>query len=136
MPNKQPSSKKEDDLFFDYSQFAKVLRTWFVAYGIGGPVLLLSNEVVRGKIANSGMARYILGAFLLGVLSQVVITFLNKCALWFCFMAERHPARRKQWTFRPANWFAYDFWTDFGCDLFSVLMFGWATYQAFVILTA
>lgn len=30
--------------FQAYAEYSKVLRTWLVAYGIGAPVLLLTNE--------------------------------------------------------------------------------------------
>jgi hypothetical protein len=57
-PN-QPDSETASNLFGDYDRYAKVLRAWFVAYGVGGPVLLLTNEAVRDKIADSRLVRCI-----------------------------------------------------------------------------
>jgi hypothetical protein len=133
-PN-QPDSDVASNLFADYDKYAKVLRTWFVAYGVGGPVLLLTNEAVRDKITDSGLARCIAFAFLIGVVVQVLIALLNKTALWFCYKAERKPELRTRRHYRVANWFAYESWFEFGADLISLVAFGWATVRTFIILT-
>jgi hypothetical protein len=130
------TSDEQDNLFADYDEFAKVLRTWFVAYGIGGPVLLLTNDKVREKIAASGWSRCIASAFLFGVGLQILLAIFNKSALWFCYLATRHPERSDRLIYRIANWFAYDFWIDFLIDIMSLAALGWATYEAFSILTA
>ena len=132
---KQHDSDEESNLFDDYDEFAKVLRTWFVAYGIGGPVLLLTNEAVRSKIATSGFARCIALAFLIGVGLQVLLALVNKTALWLCYKAAREPNLRKSRAYRAAEWFAYEFWIDFLVDLTSFVLFAWATYRVFIILT-
>jgi hypothetical protein len=133
---KRRDSDKESDLFHDYDEFAKVLRTWFVAYGIGGPVLLLTNEAVRSQIATSGFARCIASAFLIGVGLQVLLALFNKTALWLCYKAEREPRLRERRAYRAAEWFAYEFWIDFFVDLSSFVVFAWATYRVFMLLTA
>src|SRR5437667_8179111 len=92
--NRDPDEQR--DLFQDYNEFAKALRTWFVAYGIGGPVLLLTNETLRSRIAASGSARYIAAAFLLGVAAQILLAILNKTTLWFCYRAAREPKLKKR----------------------------------------
>jgi hypothetical protein len=125
-----------DDYFADYDEYAKVLRTWFVAYGIGGPVLLLTNEAVRGKIVASGLSGYIASAFLVGVGLQVVLAITNKTALWGCYKAARQPELRKRRRYCVAHWFAYVLWIDLLFDVVSLFAFGLATYLAFEILTA
>jgi len=132
---KQRDRDEERDLFDDYDEFAKVLRTWFVAYWIGGPVLLLNNETIRSKIARSGSARYIALLFLIGVGLQVLLALLNKTALWLCYMAEREPKRRARWLYRAAESFAYEFCIDLLFDLVSLGLLGLATYRVFIILT-
>jgi hypothetical protein len=71
--NEASKTPRVDSLINAYDEFAKTLRTWLVAYGIGGPVLLLTNETVRQAIAKSGAARCIAGTFLLGVGLQVLL---------------------------------------------------------------
>ena len=57
-----------------------MLRLWLVAYGVGGPVLLLSSSEVTAKVVASGQAYLIVVPFLLGVPLQVVNAALNKPA--------------------------------------------------------
>ena len=128
-PQKRDSDKASD-LFDDYDEFAKVLRTWFVAYGIGGPVLLLTNETVRLKLAASGHARCIASAFLIGVGLQVLLALFNKTALWLCYRAEREPRLRQKIVYRAAEWFVYEFWIDFLADLSSFGVLAWATLSS------
>lgn len=131
----EPHHDKESDLFEDYDAFAKVLRTWFVAYGVGGPVLLLTNDTVSSKIADSGCARGIASAFLIGVGLQVLFTLLNKAALWGCYKAARDSKLRERLVYRIAEWFAYVLWLDLLVDFVSFVLFAFATYRVFTILT-
>ena len=48
--------KEEKGFYEAYKGFANNLRTWFLAYGIGAPVVLLSNEDSWSLISNSGSA--------------------------------------------------------------------------------
>ncbi|MGH7618696.1 MAG: hypothetical protein ACREPM_15860 [Gemmatimonadaceae bacterium] len=131
MPDETQFAK---DLFNDYNEYAKVLRAWFVAYGIGGPVLLLTNAAIGSKIAASGSARPIGSAFLGGVGLQVLLALLNKSALWLYYKSERRPELGRGWGYRLAKWFAYEFWIDFSFDSVSFILLGWATWRAFSIL--
>jgi hypothetical protein len=118
-----------------YEEYAKTLRTWLVAYGIGGPVLLLTNDAVRSTIVASGSARYITRAFLLGVALQVFLAFKNKHALWRCYVADEvHPERKKNSIDKAAFWLEDNFWIDVFGDLASLLCIGWAAYRALEIL--
>jgi hypothetical protein len=134
--SKPGDSSEADNLFADYDEFAKVLRTWFVAYGVGGPVLLLTNEVARSHVATSGFARCIASDFLIGVGLQVLLALVNKTFLWLCYLAERRPERRTQPLYRVAEWFAYEIWIDLLVDCSSFVLFAYATYRVFMILTA
>ncbi len=46
-----------------YAEHSKVIRTWFVAYGIGAPVLLLTNEALARTLKASGSVRVTQPAF-------------------------------------------------------------------------
>lgn len=96
--NAEPPPPDDKDLLFgDFDAYDKILRTWFVAYGIGGPALLLTNDGIRSKITASGWLRWIALAFLLGGALQVLLTIANKAALWGCYRA----ARESQLVHRP-----------------------------------
>ncbi len=70
------------EYFAAYEEYSKVLRTWFVAYGIGGPVLLLTNEALAKAIKTSGQGRGLAALFLIGVGLQVVLAAMNKFSMW------------------------------------------------------
>ncbi len=48
------SSDNSEELYAVYEGYAQTLRTWFVAYGIGGPVLFLSSDGLREQLVASG----------------------------------------------------------------------------------
>lgn len=127
----QSDSETADTLFDDYNEFAKVLRTWFVAWGIGGPVLFATNLTVRAKLTASGHARFITLLFLAGVGLQVILAILNKTALWLCYAAKREERAPTRW----AHWWAYDFCSEFAIDACSFGTFALATIWAALIVT-
>jgi len=135
-PKSQDESPAAASLFSVYSEFARVLRTWFVAYGIGGPVLLLTNDAVQRKFAASGQAAHITLAFLTGVALQVLLAVLNKNATWIAYEAERRADRKTKTVYRLAVWFTNEFWIEFAMDMGSLVAFTWATYRAFVIVVS
>jgi len=73
-----------------YGEHAKVLRTWLVAYGIGAPVLLVTNDAVSKAIRASGEAKFIAGCFLIGVAFQVLLATLNKASMWALYYGEEN----------------------------------------------
>lgn len=77
-----------EEYFKAYGEYSKVLRTWFVAYGIGGPVLLLTNETLATSIKTSGQGKALAGLFLSGVGLQVVLAALNKFSMWGIYFGE------------------------------------------------
>ncbi len=42
-----------DGYYKVYEEYSKTLRTWFVAYGIGAPVLVLNNDELRRAVVVS-----------------------------------------------------------------------------------
>jgi len=136
-PKPNPASSDDKDVLFgDYDEYAKILRTWFVAYRIGGPLLLVSNHAIRTRITTSGWCRWIALAFLTGVGFQVLLTIANKTALWGCYRAARQPRLIERPIYRAAQWFAYTLWVDLLIDVLSLLAFSWATYKGFEVLTS
>ena len=73
---------EREEYFKAYEEYSKVLRTWFVAYGIGGPVLLLTNQTLAKAIKASGQGKSLAALFLAGVALQVVLAALNKFSMW------------------------------------------------------
>lgn len=114
-----------------YSEFSKTLRTWFVAYGIGGPIVLLSNEVAWGWLMKSGKAATIGLLFLVGGAIQIVSAILNKHSMWYLYFGEFNPASKTRPCYRLSYWYSDQGWVDVVLDLATVALFGWATWLAF-----
>lgn len=86
---KTVSSQEEDatDSLKSYLEYNKILRAWFVAFGVGGPALFLVNDKVADKFAKLGSLKILAALFLIGATAQVLGAFLNKIANWYVYMS-------------------------------------------------
>ena len=41
----ETENDERKEYFSAYTEYNKILRTWFVTFGVGGPLLLLANSV-------------------------------------------------------------------------------------------
>jgi len=64
-----------------YKTFSTSLRAWFIAYGIGAPVIFLSNESTRNAISSYDYNKLLISLFLLGVVIQIIEALLYKYAM-------------------------------------------------------
>ena len=124
--------------FRDYStrasEMGRTLRTWLVAYGIGGPVLFLTRPELQAAIKISGRARFITLLFLSGVAVQVFNAFLNKWLSWFRSELLWDPNNRRWIHFRVADRLHRFYWFDIACDAWAITAFRWATIATLRIL--
>lgn len=60
----------------------KTLRAWFVAYGVGGPVLFITQQDFAATLVDSGWSQLIGVLFLVGVLLQALVALFNKWVNW------------------------------------------------------
>ncbi len=120
--------------FKAYESYAVNLRTWLVAYGIGGPVLFLNQSTVWSQLTAGGRAPVVAGLFLTGVCLQVLLATLNKTVMWVCYYGEVEPVNKAKWYYRWSEWLASAFWIDFLVDLASLAAFAWATTLVFLAL--
>jgi uncharacterized membrane protein len=125
-----------DGLYKAYEEYSRTLRTWLVAYGIGGPVLMLTSDRISKTLIDSGHARSIATLFLVGVVLQVVMTAINKAAMWVCYLAEEEEDYQETWWYSIAHWFSRSFWLDLTFDLGSLALFAIATWRAFGVLVS
>ena len=123
------------ELYAVYEGFSKDLRTWLVAYGIGGPILFVTHDSVWRAIGQSGFAQRLALLFLGGVALQVVLAALNKTIMWASYYGETDVSFQETSRYKAAIWLSRQFWIDFLVDLVSILAFGWATWLAFHALT-
>jgi hypothetical protein len=123
-----------EGFFKAYEEYAKTLRTWLVAYGIGGPVLVLGNERLWGGLVKSGVQKWVGGLFLIGVGMQVILTSLNKMINWvnYASLEDKLKPREESWLVRLSGWLSGEIWIDFIIDIISISLFIAATYLVFV----
>lgn len=117
-----------------YEEHTKTLRTWLVAYGIGAPVLILSQDQVWKQLAMTGLLPCIASLFLIGVVLQVVLAALNKSAMWACYNVTINKDFENTRAYRLGAKVAGLYWIDLVCDLSSMILFGIATYLCFLAL--
>lgn len=133
--------------FSNYSEYSKTLRSWLVAYGIGGPVLLLTNKEAPEKLANSPYLELIVSLFVIGVALQILLAFLNKWAAWNMYSGayDKHldlmgsadcEMRHRSLNYRVWHWINRQSWIDFCVDLGAMISFSIATWIALKTLLA
>jgi len=118
-----------------YTEYNKVLRAWFVAFGVGGPALFLVSDAVRNRLIDTGEMRTVVILFLLGATIQIVIAFINKIINWYLHYSSDKEfilTRRYRWSETVSGWFWLDIWADiltfsaFGCGI-------WRVFAAFTV---
>ncbi len=127
---------ESDDYFDAYKHHSGVLRTWLVAYGIGGPVIALTNEHVWQTLKLSPFSTRIAWCFLIGVALQVCLTALNKYIMWASYYGEGHPEYLLTRRYKFARFIRGFFIIDFFVDLLTMVLFGSATVLMFIVLTS
>ncbi|MCX6554489.1 MAG: hypothetical protein NTZ12_05665 [Candidatus Aminicenantes bacterium] len=122
-----PGGKSEDKAegyHAGYREYNKALRTWLVAFGIGGPVLLITKETVLNRVIQQGKLKSIVTLFLIGAVLQIVIAFINKIECWYSYYCQVDENFRKSGRGRFMLWLDTQFWLDISFDLASMICFG------------
>lgn len=131
--------------FSNYAEYSKTLRSWLVAYGIGGPVLFLISKDAPEKLSKSPHIELIVSLFVAGVASQILLAFLNKWAAWHMYSGgyDRHLTlvgdnscgrHHESRTYRVWHWINKQSWIDFVVDLGALSSFSVATWLVLSIL--
>lgn len=92
--NKEP---KTEDHWLNYVDYNKTLRTWFVSFGIGGPVLLLVNPSLLQALKAADRAHWVVGLFVLGCGLQTLTALINKTVSWYLYCGEHDEDTRRTW---------------------------------------
>ena len=131
----QPNIEDEKQFLEAYGIHATTLRNWLVAYGIGAPVLFLTNETLAVRLAQSPNTSAVVGLFLWAIGLQVGMAALNKAIMWACYYRERNLAQcHNKLPFRFAYWLSEQFVIDLIMDLATLALLLWGTLKAFDLL--
>ncbi len=134
----KPEDKSVQDAgpehFPTYIQYNRMLRTWFVAFGVGGPALFLVHEPLRTRLVAQGAAASVAACFLLGAGAQVLIALFNKIVNWGIYYGDLDESFRSSWRYKAIRWLASQIWIDVLSDLITIVAFAvgiWLVYLAF-----
>jgi hypothetical protein len=131
-------SKREtlQDLYANYSDYNKILRTWFVTLGLGGPALFLANPKLADALSSNNRLHIVIWCFLLGCGSQVLNALINKLCSWHEFNASRHPKHKSKCIYKFFIWLADKFLIEALCDLATFGLFVIALWNVLMTFTA
>ncbi|MBI2425315.1 MAG: hypothetical protein HYV27_20990 [Candidatus Hydrogenedentes bacterium] len=124
----------ENAHFKMYQVYSNTLRTWFVAYGIGAPVLLISKEASWKLISCSSHARTIGILFLAGVALQVFLAMLNKNIMWMCYRGDGDELIEARRWYKFSAWCSEQYTIDMFMDIAALGCFMYATYLTYSVL--
>ena len=125
-------SHEDSGSFNTYLEYNRVLRTWFVAFGIGGPSLFLVNSSLAQRLVDARLLRTVVILFLIGVAAQVFGALVNKVANWYVYQSTLADGDEEHWIYALAARVTEKFWIDIVLDLLTIGVFGWA---AWILLT-
>ncbi len=117
-----------------YQYHSNLLRTWLVAYGIGGPVLLFTNDSLWGQLRESWEVIFVGTLFLIGVACQIFLAALNKAVMWTLYYGEGDLQFQKNRRYKIMAWLSGQIWIDIGFDIDSMCLMSWATVTYFGII--
>jgi hypothetical protein len=120
MARAKKSSVLSQSYFESYAEYNRILRSWFVAFGVGGLALFLADSPVRAALLASGQTRTVVILFLSGVIAQIVVAFLNKYANWYCYFGEDNPAFLRSPLYGFWSRIASQFWIDIILDILTM----------------
>lgn len=131
----QVDVRQESGFYEAYAGFARTLRAWLIAYGVGGPVIFLTNDAAGRALAEAGVARDIAHLFLAGVALQVAGAVLYKSAMWYLYIGELQAAFRNSRRYRVADWISERHFIELLFDVGSMTLFALATLGVLDVLT-
>ena len=117
-----------------YEDYSRLLRVWLVAYGIGAPIIFITNDALWKTIAQHRFAWIVAVMFLSGVFLQVAVAWLNKTTQWVIYSGKKRPPYPTSWIFATARKIGRNFWIDVAADLASIVLFTIATGWLFKLL--
>lgn len=130
-----PTSPAEMVFFANYSEYAKTLRAWLVAYGIGAPILFLANNQLSAALKASPNRDWIVDLFLLGVALQVILAFVNKWCAWHLYVGEYDSEFQRRQSYKFWAWLNERSWIDLSIDALSLVSFAVSTLLAVRVLS-
>lgn len=109
-----------------YNGYAKDLRTWLIAYGVGISLLILGNkEVIQSLTGNDLLKPILIMGLIYGICAQITLAAINKYANWLIYYTEENSIGG--WRKSFPNWISNQIWIDMTIDFTATLAFASST---------
>jgi hypothetical protein len=132
-----PQKPKEENGFYEsYAHFSRTLRAWLVAYGVGVPVLLVSQEFIARAIIRADTGGLITWLFLIGVAVQVLAALLYKYSMAYLYFAETDSIANDAWQVELSAWLSRAVWLEVLFDVASIVLFVYGTFMVVAAVLA
>ncbi len=115
------------EYFEPYRHYSQVLRAWLVGFGVGVPILLISQSEIVTPVISSEKSLIIFGLFLLGVSAQVLVALLYKYSMAILYVNEYSSYETSSKSIKFANYLGTRFWPDVLGDIVAILSYIVAT---------
>lgn len=125
------SKKKKDSYYSTYAEYNRALRAWFVAFGVGGPVVFLVNQDLGTKLSELDALMPVAILFLVGAAAQILVALINKISMWCHYYGEANRKFKGTCRYRAARWVGKQFWVDIILDIVSIVAFAIAILTVF-----
>ncbi len=112
------------DCYDQYWKHSSVLRNWFVAYGIGALTLVVYND---GAFFKDPQKRSMfVGAIVIGISLQILLTFLNKVIHWFVYYGKNLRGFQATRRYRLSDSLTRCFIIDIVIDILTIVFYACA----------
>ena len=113
------AAKDRDEYFTQYWHYATNLRNWFIAYGVGGILLLTRADAVfnaqpHAAQVEPGLRVVAIALFIFGLATQVLLTLVNKIGHYYAY--QKHVVAAEGRRHRLGVWLCECFWIDLVLD--------------------
>ena len=119
-------STKAAEYFDQYWKHASVLRNWFVAYGVGSLAVIITHKEIFNKNNNLKIFIFLI---CVGVLSQIILTLINKIIHWCIYLGEEDPGVKDRFWYKASARISSCFWIDVIVDFLTTILYVSAFYQ-------
>jgi len=117
-----------------YADYNRMLRTWFVVFGVGSIAALIGSKDLVEGLRSAGALRCVVMLLAFGAGAQIILAFINKTAAWCQFYGECNPAFLNGRICKAAAAISSYFIIDVVADLATMGFFIAATIVALNIL--
>jgi len=111
-----------------YADYNRMLRAWFVVFGVGSIAALLGSEKLVDGLREALALRCVVVLLLAGAAAQVVLAFINKTAAWLLYFGECDKAFSDSWICKVANRLSAWYWIDIFADVVTMAFFAAAIF--------